>query len=323
MRFLELSDSDQFEQLVCEHIITFVPHSPRSPEIPPLSPASNSGGSPCQGKERLLIEATKSIGIWYCDNCNIKNPGTEPECLVCSAARPSPSLLSPPGMQNENPFFSKDKPVDYNVSSLSSNIFTLNNSTATGSDSSRNYTPFSIALLQHQQDGNKSDRPPSSVSVPSQEDDSEVSAGQGQQVIRPLFQIAGAGKLLFSIPTNNENETVDNFESTAEFRPIVKLPSYIKLQSGEENEVVLFSHRAKLYRFDTSSKQWKERGIGDIKILRHKKTGKFRILMRWDQILKLCCNHLIVKGMALTARDEKSLQWITLSDFSEEESKSE
>ena len=43
--------------------------------------------------------------------------------------------------------------------------------------------------------------------------------------------------------------------------------------------------------------------------------------MRRDQILKLCCNHLIVKGMALTARDEKSFQWITLSDLSEEEAK--
>ena len=53
---------------------------------------------------------------------------------------------------------------------------------------------------------------------------------------------AGAGKPLFSTPSSNENETCDNFESTAEFKPIVKLPSDIKLQSGEENELVLFSH---------------------------------------------------------------------------------
>ena len=127
-----------------------------------------------------------------------------------------------------------------------------------------------------------------------------------------------AGMLLFSTPSSNEIQTHDNFESTAEFKPIVKLSSDIKLQSGEENELVLFSHRAKLYRFDTSAKQWKERGIGDIKILKHKETGKFRVLMRRYQIQKLCCNHLIVKGMALTARNEKSFQWITLGDLSEE-----
>ena len=45
--------------------------------------------------------------------------------------------------------------------------------------------------------------------------------------------------------------------------------------------------------------------------------------MRRDKILKLCCNHLIVEGMTMTARDEKSLQWMTLSDFSDEEAKVE
>ena len=45
--------------------------------------------------------------------------------------------------------------------------------------------------------------------------------------------------------------------------------------------------------------------------------------MRRDQILKLCCNHLIVEGMTMTARDENSLQWMTLSDFSDEAAKAE
>ena len=45
--------------------------------------------------------------------------------------------------------------------------------------------------------------------------------------------------------------------------------------------------------------------------------------MRRGQNLKLCCNHLIVEGVTMTARDEKSLQWMTLSDFSDEEAKTE
>ena len=47
IRFMELSDSNQFKQLVNDHVVTIVPpHTPRSPEIPPLSPASSDGGSP-------------------------------------------------------------------------------------------------------------------------------------------------------------------------------------------------------------------------------------------------------------------------------------
>ena len=134
---------------------------------------------------------------------------------------------------------------------------------------------------------------------------------------------AGAGKPLFSSQTDKENNTLDSFESTAEFKPIVKLSSDVKLQSGEEDEIVLFSHRAKLYRFDPSVKQWKERGTGKIKLLKHKKTGKCRILMRREQILKLCCNHWIAKDMILTVRDEKVLQWMTFNDFSDEETKAE
>ena len=40
---------------------------------------------------------------------------------------------------------------------------------------------------------------------------------------------------------------------------------------GEEGEDVLYSHRCKLYRY--TKDQWKERGIGDIKILQQPQTG--------------------------------------------------
>ena len=44
--------------------------------------------------------------------------------------------------------------------------------------------------------------------------------------------------------------------------------------SGEEGEEVLFCERSKLFRFDKDTKEWKERGLGDLKILKNNATGK-------------------------------------------------
>lgn len=49
--------------------------------------------------------------------------------------------------------------------------------------------------------------------------------------------------------------------------------------------------RAKLFRFDSESKQWKERGTGDVRLLQHKDTKKVRVVMRRDKTLKVCANH--------------------------------
>lgn len=45
------------------------------------------------------------------------------------------------------------------------------------------------------------------------------------------------------------------------------------MKTGEEEEREVFRERGKLYRFDNG--QWKERGTGDMKILKHEVNGKF------------------------------------------------
>jgi hypothetical protein len=50
------------------------------------------------------------------------------------------------------------------------------------------------------------------------------------------------------------------------------------------NVQVIFKHRAKVYRYDGDAKQWKERGVGDVKILKHPERGTFRILLRREQV---------------------------------------
>jgi len=49
--------------------------------------------------------------------------------------------------------------------------------------------------------------------------------------------------------------------------------------------------RAKLFRFDRDSREWKERGTGEVRLLKHKENGKTRLVMRRDKTLKVCANH--------------------------------
>ncbi|CAE8592863.1 unnamed protein product [Polarella glacialis] len=56
-------------------------------------------------------------------------------------------------------------------------------------------------------------------------------------------------------------------------------------------EEEIYSQRSKLYRF--SDGDWKERGLGDAKLLRHYETGKTRFLLRqeksWPRRACACC----------------------------------
>lgn len=72
----------------------------------------------------------------------------------------------------------------------------------------------------------------------------------------------------------SDDENVEEEENNTYFTPVIPLPDKIEVKSGEEDEDVLYTHRAKLYRF--REKEWRERGLGDIKILRHRQSGKLR-----------------------------------------------
>lgn len=60
---------------------------------------------------------------------------------------------------------------------------------------------------------------------------------------------------------------------------MIPLPEKVDVKTGEEQEEVLYCHRAKLFRFNDG--EWKERGIGDIKILKKTDTGKLRYVL-WN-----------------------------------------
>ena len=124
--------------------------------------------------------------------------------------------------------------------------------------------------------------------------------------------------------SNVENDPEKEVEGT-DFKPIVSLPDIIERKTGEEEETVIYSHRAKLFRYDTDAKQWKERGVGDIKILLHNETKKYRVVMRREQIHKLCANHYITADMELkeNAGSDRSWVWSVNADFADGVAKSE
>ena len=76
-------------------------------------------------------------------------------------------------------------------------------------------------------------------------------------------------------------------------QPVIPLPDKVSVVTGEEQEEELFVHRAKLYRKVGS--EWKERGLGNIKILHHTNNDKVRLLMRREQVHKICLNHYLTK----------------------------
>ncbi|KAL5062222.1 hypothetical protein RYX36_023959 [Vicia faba] len=77
-------------------------------------------------------------------------------------------------------------------------------------------------------------------------------------------------------PCEEEDVPVGDDEGTrAQVVLIVRLEEVV-VSIGEEEEEAILDLKAKLYRFDKEGNQWKERGAGTVKFLKHKVTGKMR-----------------------------------------------
>ena len=91
--------------------------------------------------------------------------------------------------------------------------------------------------------------------------------------------------------TSGKDENPEEHEPDADFKPVVHLTEKVDTATNEESEEVMFKMRAKLFKFDRDSREWKERGTGDVRLLKHKENGKTRLVMRRDKTLKVCANH--------------------------------
>jgi len=104
------------------------------------------------------------------------------------------------------------------------------------------------------------------------------------------------------------------------FDPVVNLEK-VEVKTNEELEETILKMRAKLFKFDRDNREWKERGTGDVKLLKHKESKKIRLVMRRDKTHKVCANHYIAPDMKLSPNvgSDRSWVWNTTADVSEGE----
>ncbi|KAI0265115.1 hypothetical protein BC834DRAFT_880193 [Gloeopeniophorella convolvens] len=125
--------------------------------------------------------------------------------------------------------------------------------------------------------------------------------------------------------SNNPLAPKTEDEHDPHFEPVIKLTEEVETKTNEENENVVFKMRSKLFRFDSGSSEWKERGTGEARLLQHKETQKIRLVMRREKTLKVCANHLISPDMKLQPNigSDRSWVWKVVADYSEDPPTSE
>eukprot|EP00388_Colpodella_angusta_P019385 GDKJ01048498.1.p1 GENE.GDKJ01048498.1~~GDKJ01048498.1.p1 ORF type:complete len:158 (+),score=29.78 GDKJ01048498.1:51-524(+) len=96
----------------------------------------------------------------------------------------------------------------------------------------------------------------------------------------------------------------------------------VETKTGEEDFSVVWEQKATIKRFDEGENQWKERGSGDARILKHKTNEKqVLFLLRREAIGKLAANHNLTRGMRIiqVAKDKRCAIWIATKDYSDED----
>ncbi|XP_076062660.1 ran-specific GTPase-activating protein-like isoform X3 [Oratosquilla oratoria] len=128
--------------------------------------------------------------------------------------------------------------------------------------------------------------------------------------------------------TLSEDSTpvADTSDHDPYFEPVVQLPE-ISVKTNEEDEEEILKLRCKMFRYNTSESppEWKERGTGNVKILKNSDKKLVRLVMRQDKTLKIRANHYISPFMELkpNCSSDRAWVWSVVADFADEEPKQE
>lgn len=97
--------------------------------------------------------------------------------------------------------------------------------------------------------------------------------------------------------------------SGASLRPDMK---QVEAHTGEEEESVVFHARAKLYLLEGGA-NWKERGVGVVKVNVHSGTGAGRLLMRTEATLHVILNTPLFSGFVVDRAADRAVRFTGLS----------
>ncbi|XP_059487715.1 E3 SUMO-protein ligase RanBP2-like [Neocloeon triangulifer] len=296
---------------------------------------------PSTADKDLMKQFKKPEGSWECKFCYVTNKSDAVTCVACESARPGTE-------GNEKPTAPAIKKITPGLtfdfqSSGSASKFSFGNAAAATVSTSVSTGPTSTFTFG----GVKPTTPAVTTFAFGGPQPSFAFGTQGTQnstadSTKTLFGGSTLPKFGFNLPTpstpastvtsgsitspggaeDSDGEVENDEGDHIHFTPIIPLPDAVEVVTGEEDEETLYSHRAKLYRW--ANGEWKERGLGDIKILRHKEQGHIRILMRREQVLKICLNHRLYKETTFTPKGDtgRSFQWYA-ADYSEGEYKQE
>ncbi|KAI5919957.1 hypothetical protein F4810DRAFT_684925 [Camillea tinctor] len=105
------------------------------------------------------------------------------------------------------------------------------------------------------------------------------------------------------------------------FEPVHRLTEQVETVTHEESEEQIFNMRCKMFKFIPDTREWKERGTGPLRLLKHKENGKVRLVMRRDKTLKVCANHYITPDMTIApmSTSDRAWLWNVAADVSEGE----
>merc|ERR1719427_1691197 len=138
-----------------------------------------------------------------------------------------------------------------------------------------------------------------------------------------IFNVSQKDTVLFGGVANDNDANEEGGNDDVVIETKEDLPPLVEVATGEEGEELLFKSRAKLYRFDNNVNEWKERGLGEYKISYNEEYNIYRVVMRREQVLKVCANHTIMADMKMMRSGEKRCMYVANDRSDEQEGKSE
>ncbi|KAI8124673.1 RANBP2-like and GRIP domain-containing protein 1 [Lucilia cuprina] len=311
-----------------------------SPATASTTPKPNEASTPGKAPATAGFgDAFKpKAGSWTCQGCYLSNTADVVYCSACDApkddtipkkdANTNILALSNPSSKFSfgfaaTPVTATDSSKSFTFTPPTATSTTLNSTPSTTANAPLGKSTFSFSLSSKAMEspampGAGGESTPNTFSLDKKEFSFTLKPKSPGKVGKSPLKFGGAGGDADGGAGDDDGEAEyhEEEENNTYFTPVIPLPDKIEVKTGEEDEELLYVHRAKLYRFIDG--EWKERGLGNVKILRHKENKKLRVVMRREQILKICLNHVLNEDVDYKRKDDKSWLFV-VNDFSEGE----